>query len=58
MMLYKTKMDALDADGNRYDFVSIFSNGAYTDRKTTTAALKEMMDGTLRNCWRRTTGST
>ncbi len=45
-MLYRTNMDALDASNNRYDFVSIFSNGDYTDRKTTIAALKKILDGT------------
>ncbi len=44
-MIYLTKMDALDANNNRYDFVSIpLAN--YPDRKTTLAALKSMMDGT------------
>ncbi len=44
-MIYRTNMNALDENGNRYDFVSIFTNGAYTDRKSTTAALKNIMDG-------------
>ncbi len=45
-MLYRTNMDALDASGNRYDFASIFANGDYNDRKTTTAALNGILDGT------------
>ncbi len=44
-MIYYTKMDALDANGIRYNFVSIPLAG-YPDRKTTIAALKTMMDGT------------
>ena len=45
-MIYKTDMNALDANNNRYDFQAIYSNGAYTNRKTTLAALKKILDDT------------
>ena len=45
-MIYLTKMNALDASGNRYDFLSVYTNGTYTTHKQTLSALKAMMDNT------------
>ncbi len=41
--VYDTKVNALDENGNKYDFSAI-SGGVYKDRKDTKDALKDMMD--------------
>jgi len=40
---YKTKVNALDGSGNKYDFSGI-AGGSYSDRKDTKKALKDLMD--------------
>ena len=41
---HDTKIDALDGDGNLYDFSSI-PNGGYTDRKDLKKAVRNLLDG-------------
>jgi outer membrane protein OmpA-like peptidoglycan-associated protein/opacity protein-like surface antigen len=43
--IYDTKVNALDGNGEKYDFSGI-PNAAYKDRKETLDALKELMDET------------
>lgn len=45
-MLYDAYYNALDANGNIYDFNSIKNSLDYKDRKKTISALKNMMDNT------------
>jgi outer membrane protein OmpA-like peptidoglycan-associated protein len=45
-LLYNTYVDALDANGNMYNYESITRSNSYSDRKTTLKQLKQLQDGT------------
>jgi hypothetical protein len=46
VMWYQTMVNALDKNGQKYNFNSINSNANYSDRKSVRSALKAMMDNT------------